>query len=266
MAQIVKKYVNALIKLEPIFKQASEMSLELRSTVDVKKKLNTGIDLVDIVTEADLLVQETILVEAAKTVLKDCILVAEEKTPSVKKFKGSNNLTLALDPIDGTFLYTSNGRLFNTQVSLKSENKILYTFCHYPAVKWSMRMSDDGVLEFGKKPRATVKTRDNLSKSIMYTTGDPAIDIPDIYKKLTGEGYIFRYLFDITDDAGSTTLFLLDQAGGYYKNMPQVCDGLTAYHYAQVKNYQIFSNLNISKLIAGKGGTDYYKGWYIALK
>ena len=111
----------------------------MRATAKSKNKFNTGVAGIDIVTEADTAVQEMILSEMAKTKLVECKLIAEEDTPSVKKFKGTNGLVLALDPIDGTIIYASTGRFFSTIVSLYGKENFLYTFCNYPVVNWSAK-------------------------------------------------------------------------------------------------------------------------------
>jgi hypothetical protein len=50
------------------------------------------------VTGADLQVQEFILSRLAETPLVECELFAEEATPSVYKFKGTNGLVFLIDP------------------------------------------------------------------------------------------------------------------------------------------------------------------------
>ena len=100
-----QKFIDILISLEPVFKKAGELAVKMRETAKSKNKFNTGIAGIDIVTEADLAVQEFILSEMAKTKLIECELIGEEDTPLTKKFKGTNGLVLTLDPIDGTILY-----------------------------------------------------------------------------------------------------------------------------------------------------------------
>lgn len=54
------KLIDILISLEPIFKKAGNLSLDLRKTATISKKLETGIAGIDMVTNADLEVQELI--------------------------------------------------------------------------------------------------------------------------------------------------------------------------------------------------------------
>ena len=128
MENKTEECIKILIGLEPVFKKAGELALKMRKTAGKRNKFNTGVAGIDIVTEADTAVQEMILSEMAKTKLVECELFAEEDTPSAKKFKGTNGLVLALDPIDGTLIYASTGRFFSTMISLTDKKNILYTF------------------------------------------------------------------------------------------------------------------------------------------
>ena len=61
----------------------------------------------NIVTSADLIVQETILESLLAHGLEDCAIQAEENTPSLQRFRGNERLaTLYIDPIDGTLAYS----------------------------------------------------------------------------------------------------------------------------------------------------------------
>lgn len=264
MDQKIKKYIDILIGLEPKFKEAGELAIKLRQTAKSHNKYQTGNQVIDIVTEADLAVQEYILSEMAKTELVECELLAEENTPSVSKFKGSNGLVLTLDPIDGTLIYASNGRFFSIIVGLNDKKTPQYTYFLYPAVNWSRRIIADGIVDSGPLPQVNVNNID-LSKTISCSFRNPQKTTPEIYNKLAQEGYQFRQLPDITKESSSTTLFFLDQVAGYYTEKPGAWDGLGVLHYAQVKNYKIFSDIDISK--AKKGDHNmYYPGWYVVLR
>ena len=90
MENKTKEYIDILIGLEPVFKKAGELAVKMRETAKSKNKFNTGVAGIDIVTEADLAVQEFILSEMVKTKLIECELIGEEDTPLTKKFKGTN--------------------------------------------------------------------------------------------------------------------------------------------------------------------------------
>src|SRR3989344_5446151 len=152
MSTSADKYIDILIELEPVFKKAGQVALELRKTAKMSNKFRSGISMLDMVTDADLAVQEAILNEMAKTKLRECKVVAEENTPSVSKFKGTNNLTVTIDPIDGTFIYTSGGRFFSVIICLNDGKSLLYTYVYYPVVDWVRRITRNSVEDFGILP------------------------------------------------------------------------------------------------------------------
>lgn len=259
------KYIELLIDLEPAIKKAGDLSIGLRQTAKIHNKYQTGSHMLDIVTEADFAVQEAILSEIAKTELVECELIAEEDTPSVKKFKGTNGFVLTLDPIDGTFIYASEGRFYSIIVGLNDKKDPLYTFYHYPTVSWSRRIANNQVVDFGIKPEVKLKGS-NFQKSISYSFGEPKDMIPNkIFSQLISDGYVFTKRADITDESGSTTLLFLDQVAGYYIGNPGAYDGLGALHYAKEKHFRIYSDIDISKPLDSGHGM-YYPGWYVVLR
>lgn len=259
------EYINLLIALEPVIKRAGKLALQLRPNVKTQEKHQTGIRGIDIVTNADLAVQEAILQEIAKTKLVECQLIAEEDTPSVAKFRGTNGLTLTLDPIDGTIWYVSNADFFSTIVCLRDNESLLYTFCHYPVVDWSRRIVGNQVDDIGEIPCVNVKTDTDLSRTIAHTFGNPEKTAPEIYQKLTGKGYVFRPVKDITENSGSCTLLFLNQVAGYYTENPSAYDGLAALHYGQAMQLHIYSTIDITKIMDGAHGP-YHPGWYVVLR
>lgn len=94
--------VECLEKLEPIFIQAGQAALRMQGSVKHYNKLQTENPAIDIVTEADLATQESLLGAMRSTSLVGCRLLAEEDTESVKAFASESNFYLGIDPIDGT--------------------------------------------------------------------------------------------------------------------------------------------------------------------
>ena len=261
-----KECIDILISLEPVFKRAGELALRMRKTAKSKSKYNTGVAGIDIVTEADLAVQEEILSEIIKTKLIECKIFAEENTELVKNFKGTNGLTLTLDPIDGTALYASIGNFYSTIVCLNDGKNPLYTFCYYPEFNWARRITENGVEDFGDFPKVNIKEDLDLSKTITYIgkRGTKNMD-PDIYKKITDQGYVFSEVSNITDDAGPAVLFFLNKVAGYFKDIPNPYDGLCVLHYGQVKKDKTYSTVDLSSTEIGDHGP-HYSGWYLVLQ
>lgn len=264
MQNKAKEYIDELIKLEPVFKKAGELAVKMQKTALSRNKFNTGMAGVDIVTEADLAVQEAILSEMCKTKLVDCQLIGEEDTPFVSEFKGTNGLVLTLDPIDGTWLYAAGKKYFLVIVSLHDNKNLLYTFLHYPTFNWSRRITDR-VEDFGKMPEIEINSAINLVKTISYTAKPPTKIDPEIYQKLINEGYKFVRASKITDDSGATTLFALGKTSGYYMETPNPYDGLVGLHFGQAENFQIYGNVDFSKTFPTDHGP-HYSGWYVVLK
>lgn len=259
------EYINILIALEPVIKRAGKLALQLRPNVKTHNKHQTGIRAVDIVTAADVAVQEAILKEMAKTDLAECKLIAEEDTSSVAKFRGTNGLTLTLDPIDGTIWYVSNADFFSTIVCLRDNESLLYTLCRYPVVDWSRRIADNAVEDFGALPHIKTKAGLDFTRTIAHTFGNPQEMAPEIYQKLTSEGYVFQPVKDITENSGSCTLLFLNQVAGYYTENPSAYDGLAGLHYGQAMQLKIYSTIDITKIMDGAHGP-YHPGWYVVLR
>src|SRR5262245_31709517 len=110
--------VECLENLEPVFVQAGRTALRMQGRVNHYNKLQTGNPAIDIVTEADLATQESILTAMRATPLVGCRLLAEEDTESAKAFAHESNFYIGLDPIDGTAVYARGGQHFSTIVSL----------------------------------------------------------------------------------------------------------------------------------------------------
>jgi fructose-1,6-bisphosphatase/inositol monophosphatase family enzyme len=260
-----QKYIDILISLEPAFRQAGLLAVEMQKTAKQKNKFSTGVAGIDIVTEADMAVQEFILSKMAETKLAECQIIAEEDTPAVKKFLGNNNLILTLDPIDGTLLYAAGKNYFLTIITLRDKNKVLYSFVNYPALNWSRRVVDGNVYDFGEMPDIKTKHGLDLDKTIAYTVKPPKIIDQKIYQELIDQGYKFVKAFDISEEAGAGTLFFLNKVAGYYLETPNPYDGTILHFYGKAKNFKTYSTLDISVLNPSDHGP-HHVGWYVILK
>ncbi len=265
MNQNNQEYIDILIGLEPVFKKAGELALKMRKTAGSKNKYSTGIAVIDIVTEADTAVQEMILAEMAKTKLVECQLFAEENTPSVSKFKGTNGLVLTLDPIDGTLFYASTGKFYSTIVTLHNKKDILYTFHNYPEINWSRRIAGGKIIDSGELPEIKTKETIRLDKTIVYTLRGPKNMDQAVYNKLVEQGYEFRKASEITDDAPACAVFFSGKVAGFYIEGPNPYDGIYAMLYGQTKKLKIYSTLDLSTYTINDHGP-HYVGWYLVLQ
>ncbi len=261
--------VKTLQKLEPIFIEAGKLAVKMQKGVDHHNKYNTGNPLADIVTAADLAVQEFLLKEMIKTELVNCHLLAEENTPLAKKFNEQGKYYLGIDPIDGTATYAKGGKCFSTIISLHDGKNILYMFGYYPVLNWSYRVADNHYSTSGETPSEILSP--NLGNTVVYWGGNPEKNLPEqIYKELKDKGINFKKVLDIGDDVDSITMLALGKVAGTYNENPNVYDGISEFSIASAQGLQIFSGgptgkFDLSNFQKRESGF-YYPGWYLTLK
>lgn len=256
------KYIKLIQTLEPVFLKAGELAVKLQSDVVAKKKLATGTYEIDVVTDADIEIQETILSALSKTELSECRVVAEEETESVEKFNQNGDILLAIDPIDGTYLYAAGAPIYSMIISLQKFGLPLYTLAHYPAIGWTHRFIGKTHHESGQRPVLSIK---NINRVVTYSYGNPKEKVPEaIRQKLETRGYTFLDKKELTSDCGSTTLLLASAVEGYYCEDPLVVDGLVGMHYALAHEYEIQSDI-AQQPEPGLGGVR-YSGYYFVIR
>lgn len=246
----MNKYVKELRKLEPVFKRAGELALGMQKSIKSTTKSDSGFLAVDIVTQADLDVQEYILKEMVNTNLVQCKLLAEEDTPNVGKFSKTGRFTLTIDPINGTLLYSRGEKGFDMLICLRDDKNLLYTYDAFPRLNWTNIIYDSKHIQLGQKPQ--FKNWKKYSKVILlkYHREKLALE-KKIMNDLVDAGYQFMNIS--FSDAGEIDLenklkittngkFLSGLVAGIYMQSPVVYDGLVALHLAQVKNYQLYKS------------------------
>ncbi len=262
-----KEFVDLLVSLEPIFRQAGDLAKKLRPSAVASKKSDTGIAGVDIITDADLAVQEFVLSEIAKTNLINCALIAEVDTPSVSKFKGTNGLVLTIDPIDGTRVYAEGGNFYSIIICLHDKKSYHYVYLYYPEVDWTRRITDSEVIDFGQLPKAEIKVGLDLERVIAHAHRSPEKTAPEMYDEMINRGYTFKSIEELTFENGPwpMSLFFVSQLGGFYDEMPCSYDGVCVLYYGQVKGLEVLSVIDIANPFKNDRGIR-YPGWYLVLK
>jgi fructose-1,6-bisphosphatase/inositol monophosphatase family enzyme len=261
--------VECLEGLEPAFLQASQAALRMQKGVQSFNKLQTGNPAIDIVTEADLATQESILKAMRSTALTGCRLLAEEDTESVQAFAAESTLYLGLDPIDGTAVYAKGAQHFSTIVSLHDGEKFLYMFIHFPAWNWTLKVARGKYVAVGTAPKLPVLF-DDAEKSILYWSGRPECNIPpELLSALKVNGLTFRKMSSFAKGVGTIELFSANQiAGVYYENM-NVYDGCAEYAIATGRGQPLYSDVGSGKLrlsdIRSSQKGLYYPGYYLVL-
>lgn len=260
-------YIKALTDLEPTFRQAGELAVKMQSTAKHHNKTNTGWNVTDIVTDADVAVQEFLLEAICKTDLVNCRLLAEENTVPPKQFSNGSKFILGIDPIDGTAVYARGGKYFSVIISLHDDKNLLYTFKYFPVFNWTLKIVGFDYFTSGQEPN--FKEAGDCSKKIFYYTGNPEKNIPDVYRDLTAKGFMFEYCGASTADVAEVAMFMSGKAAGFYTENPNAYDGLCALHCAVAKKLHTYSSgenghfdlNNIQKRETGF----FYPGYYLAL-
>ena len=260
--------VECLENLEPVFVQAGRTALRMQGSVNSYMKLQTGNAAIDIVTEADLATQETILTAMRSTLLVGCRLLAEEDTESVKGFALESNFYIGLDPIDGTAVYARGRENFSTIVSLHNGENFLYMFIYFPAWDWALKVARGKYTASGSAPNLPMF--EHLKSTVVYWSGDPQANIPAVtLSAIRANGLEFRKMSYLDIGTGSIELFASRKiAGVYYENM-NVYDGCAEYVIASGRGQPLYSNsssgkLQLSDIRRSEKGL-YYPGYYLVL-
>lgn len=263
------KEIEIIQQFEDIFIEAGKLAVKLKNNAVIEKKHNSGIEDIDIVTSADLAVQEFVLGKLAVSELKYCEIVAEEDTPSKNLFVKFSDLVITIDPIDGTKLYASGKKkykMYSIIITIHNKKRPIYTFCYFPEVKWGIKIIYDQCQFFGDKPE--IIHNSVLPKTIVYSFYNPIDCIPERSRKLLKDSYVFRNKKEITDEAGSTALFLLGIVDGYFVENGSAVDCLVGLHYGLARGFEIYQNIDLTKTVPSKisDGNDEYRGNYLVIR
>lgn len=271
MKEETRKYIEIMKALEPSFFKAGELACEMQEKSQESRK-NDGTHEISIVTDADLAVQEYILEAMLQTDLRKCHVIAEEDTPCVPKFTNELDLFITLDPIDGTSNYAAGRPYYALIIALRTNNEILYTFCHWPKLNWTHIMNGNSYKSIGEPPK-DLNLPEATSRSIVYSFGDYLIEEKDPVATVIEEKglqVISRKELSPEIFIGSTALFLGGFSAGYYAPNPLCVDGLVCFHYAQTQNLPVYSKGPNGKLdfslITDRATGNYHPGYYIVLR
>jgi len=229
--------VQLLRSLEKEVIAAANYALEKQVAVKSSQKSDTGISGLDIVTEADLEVQEMILQTLLKTPFSDATILAEEATASVALFTGKSPFTITLDPIDGTKHYADGEPNFSTMLSLLYAGEPIYTLVYYPTGGWLHRITEAGY-ESTPPPAWTNLDARDFSQSII-TSYEEGPEFKNAWSDTPGELDAYELLF-------------LGKAAGFATSKPTVYDGLPPYHLAKVLGWQIKKHVADQPIFDGK--------------
>jgi 3'-phosphoadenosine 5'-phosphosulfate (PAPS) 3'-phosphatase len=257
--------------LEPEFHKIAKEAVRLRATFDlpsgqqaVQTKSNTGDAMLDVVTIADYHLQKLYLELLLKTELRHCRLLAEESNSELdelgRQFTGTNGHTLCLDPVDGTQRFVEGSPYYASIVSIRDDERPLYSWICYPALDWSVSLDsfssetvqyssdpahwkEQVTQDFSAKIGCDLKAANaHLGCQIVYTAGEPHKDCPEKLAPLAARGLAFCKSRDI-GPYGAKFLLLVGATNGYFVARPNPYDGLLALHFAQLKGFELQTDL-----------------------
>ena len=228
---------EVLLELEPKILQISNQGAEFQGQVESLRKSETGSFAADVVTKADYWVQNELLRAFASTPLLGCQLVAEESSaelaPLMERFAPQSEYQLLIDPIDGTKRFVEGLPYFSTIVSLRHQQRCLYTFCYYPKLNWWLRLLGEESWEVSGRIPLSLPAHE---RCVVFTSGTPDQDFADWQEQLGDWRWAKG---DALHPCGSKLLYLSGSVAGYASSKPNLYDGLMIYHYAKVRRQSL---------------------------
>jgi fructose-1,6-bisphosphatase/inositol monophosphatase family enzyme len=259
--------LRALQYLEPTFLEAGQLAYGMQKNVRSYRKLETGDPVSDIVTEADLAVQELLLKAMSNTELVHCKLLAEEDTPATQLFNGTNGHYLSIDPIDDTAIYAKGGQHFSTIITLHDGKNVLYLFVYFPAWNWVHTVINGSYSVSGESPEFNLPA--DARKMIVYWSGNPEQNIPtEVLTDLRARGLRLSKVSNLVG-FGSLGPFAAGKVAGVYRENPNTYDGLSEYAIASARGGKVYASngsgfLDLHDVREREKGL-YYEGYYLAL-
>jgi len=259
--------IHTLQQLESTFLEAAQLAYDMQKGVRSYNKRETGNPVGDIVTEADLAVQEFLLKAMSKTELVDCRLIAEEDTPTTALFKKEGPYYLGIDPIDDTAIYAKGGEHFSTIITLHDGKRILYVFVHFPAWNWTHKVVSGFYSVSGKTPDLALPT--DANSTVLFWRGNPQEHIPtDVLAELKGKGVTFQQVSHASNFGTIGTFASGKVAGVYHENM-NAYDGIVEFSIASARGDKVYSSgahgpIDLTDIQEREKGV-YYPGYYLAL-
>ncbi len=268
------KILDEIQKFEKDFIAAGKLASRIHKEAAVNLKTDTGFYELDVVTAADLAVQEYILERLSQSEeIKKCELLAEEKTKFTDGFLKRSDLVLTIDPIDGTYLYANGKKMWKAIVGIHDRKRPLYTFCYFPEYNWGVKIVEDKCSYIGKRPNLTLK-RQIPQKAIAYGVYGKEIGpkelFPQKYLELKDQGYHFIERKEVSDEPSTTGQFLIlsDQFAGLIMDgrMGSAVDILVGLHFGLANDYKIENKMDLSKRVDCSVGVGNYEGYFLILK
>jgi len=225
--------------------RAGRKGLQMQPGVQADRKTDTGDDRLDLVTEADLALQEDILTTIARTELHRCVLLAEEKTDAVGEFTGEDPLRITLDSINGTKRYKDGSRAWEIVVGAHSPDQILFNYSLSPGLGYSVQIDEDkGIQTTGTFPGSIAQAKQ--SQMIMARRYDELLREHSELRDFFHDAHFEIVEKDPPIDAiggrvGRNMAFVSGLVQGVLIHRPNPFDGLLPAHFAKHSGRQVIT-------------------------
>jgi 3'(2'), 5'-bisphosphate nucleotidase len=127
--------ISLSVHMPAVLRWAGAIARRLRGYDIALDGKHSGSAATDALTIADLSLQELIVaaLRDCDPVFRQCRIDAEETTGDLTRFPADADLTIGIDPIDGTQRYRDRtGRAWSVMLHLRSKSAVLYSLVYHP--------------------------------------------------------------------------------------------------------------------------------------
>lgn len=169
------------VHMPPILRWAGAVAKRLRKYNISLEGKSSGSASTDALTLADLSLQELIVsaLRDCDPIFRHCRIDAEESTGDLGKFPAEADLTIGLDPIDGTKKYRDGLGPYSVMLHLRSKATVLYSLVYQPeqgADGWWVEARDERIVSGpDDHTRPATDVLRSLSRAEPHTSDTPRI-------------------------------------------------------------------------------------------
>ena len=170
------------VHLPPVLRWAGAVARRLRGYNISLEGKSSGSAATDALTLADLSLQELIVsaLRDCDPIFRLCRIDAEESTGDLNKFPSEADLTIGIDPIDGTRKYRDGQGPYSVMLHLRSPTTVLYSLVYQPeqgTEGWWVEARDERIVS---GPDDLTRPAADVLRSLPEISGQTS-EIPRIY-------------------------------------------------------------------------------------
>lgn len=235
------------IHLPPVMRWAGAVAKRLRSYDIAVEGKKSGSAATDALTLADLSLQELIVaaLRDADPIFRHCRIEAEESTGDLARFPTEADLTIGIDPIDGTKKYRDRSdHGYSVMLHLRSKATVLYSLVYQPERGpdgWWIEARDEQIVS---GPDDHSRPAADQLRLLQPVTNQQSNAVPEVYMTgfMQSEPEVVRQLKSIgvvvaTDKLVDRTPYELIAAGelcGALIHSPNVYDFPVTLHLCRI--------------------------------